>query len=118
MVYHLVLSMLDPARENVFMETGTNLGSKAINHNPNELLPTQDLDQIYQGNSNVHILERTAFFDQDARITSQPMMWEMDQYEAVDIDEEQDLRMAEALSGSVKRLDGENSGLLACLWRG
>lgn len=77
---------------------------RAINHNPEELLPTQDLDPIYLENSNLYLFERRAFFDEDARITSKPMMWEMDPYEAVDIDEERDFRMAEALHKGMMRL--------------
>lgn len=76
----------------------------AINHNPDELLPTQDLDPVYLENSNLYIFERKAFFEEDARITSKPMMWEMDPFEAVDIDEEHDFRMAEALHRSMQRL--------------
>lgn len=77
---------------------------KALNHNPDELLPTQDLDPIYLENSNLYLFEREAFFEEDARITSKAMMWEMDPYEAVDIDEEKDFRMAEALHRSMMRL--------------
>ena len=77
---------------------------KAVNHNPDELLPTQDLDPIYLENSNLYIFDRSAFFEEDARITSKPMMWEMDPFEAVDIDEEHDFRMAEALHRSMVRL--------------
>ena len=69
----------------------------AVNHNPDELVPTQDLDPIYLENSNMYIFERAAFFDEDARITSNTMVWEMDPYEAVDIDEERDFTMAERL---------------------
>lgn len=78
----------------------------AINHNPDELIPTQDLEPIYLENSNLYIFERNAFFEEDARITSKPMMWEMDPFEAVDIDEEHDFRMAEALHRSMLRLGG------------
>jgi len=77
---------------------------KALNHNPEELLPTQDLDPIYLENSNLYLFEREAFFEEDARITSKTMMWEMDPYEAVDIDEERDFRMAEALHRGMIRL--------------
>jgi CMP-N-acetylneuraminic acid synthetase len=78
--------------------------SKALNHNPEELLPTQDLDPVFLENSNLYMFERSAFFEEDARITSKAMMWEMDPYEAVDIDEEHDFRMAEALHRSVQRM--------------
>jgi CMP-N-acetylneuraminic acid synthetase len=76
----------------------------AINHSPDELLPTQQLDPIYLENSNLYLFERDAFFAAGARITSRPMMWEMNPYEAVDIDEEQDFRMAEALHHGMMRL--------------
>ncbi|MDJ0953120.1 MAG: acylneuraminate cytidylyltransferase family protein [Acidimicrobiia bacterium] len=79
---------------------------EALNHNPEELLPTQDLDPIYLENSNLYLFERKAFFEEDARITSRTMMWEMDPYESVDIDEEKDFRMAEALHRSMMRLEG------------
>jgi N-acylneuraminate cytidylyltransferase len=69
----------------------------AINHNPAELLPTQNLDPIYLENSNLYVFGRSAFFEAEARITACPMMWEMDPYEAVDIDQEHDFKMAEAL---------------------
>lgn len=69
----------------------------ALNHDPAVLLPTQELDPVYLENSNLYVFEREAFFEANTRITSQPMMWEMDPYEAVDIDEEKDFKMAEAL---------------------
>ncbi len=75
---------------------------RAINHNPNELLPTQDLDPIYLENSNMYIFEREAFFAEDARITSDTMVWEMDPFEAVDIDEERDFTLAEALHSVIE----------------
>jgi len=78
--------------------------ANAVNHNPEELLPTQDLDPIYLENSNLYMFERAAFFEEDARITSKAMMWEMDPFEAIDIDEEHDFRMAEALHRSMVRL--------------
>ncbi len=74
----------------------------ALNHNPDELLPTQDLDPIYLENSNLYIVQRRAFFEDEARITAQPMMWEIDPYEAVDIDEEPDFRVAETIHAATR----------------
>lgn len=79
----------------------------AINHNPAELLPTQDLDPVYLENSNLYVFGRSAFFEDEARITSSPMIWEMDPYEAVDIDHEYDFKMAEALYEATQIADGE-----------
>lgn len=77
---------------------------KPVNHNPSELLPTQQLEPIFIENSNLYIFERGAFFASGTRITAEPTMWEMDPFEAVDIDEERDFRLAEALH-EVARLD-------------
>jgi N-acylneuraminate cytidylyltransferase len=77
---------------------------KAINHDPRELLPTQELEPVYLENSNLYLFERDAFFEEETRITSNAIMWEMDPYEAIDIDEEKDFRMAEALHHGLTRL--------------
>ena len=68
-----------------------------VNHNPAELLKTQDLPPLLEENSNMYIFERSAFFETETRITSRPMLWEMDPLEAVDIDEEIDFILAEML---------------------
>jgi CMP-N-acetylneuraminic acid synthetase len=69
-----------------------------INHNPQELLRTQDLPPVYEENSNLYIFSRTSFArGGNARIGLKPHMFEMDWLEAIDIDEEQDFRVAERL---------------------
>lgn len=70
----------------------------AVNHDPSELLPTQDLDPLYMENSNFYIFSREGFSEHDRRITDHAAMFEVDPIEAVDIDEERDFAMAEALS--------------------
>lgn len=72
----------------------------AINHEPSELLPTQELDPLYMENSNFYIFSRDAFFEHDHRITSATAMFEMEPMEAVDVDEERDFVLAEALARS------------------
>ena len=67
-----------------------------INHNPQELLRTQDLEPIYEENSCLYIFSRTSFLQSgNRRIGLKPQMFEMDKLEAVDIDEEQDFKWAE-----------------------
>lgn len=69
-----------------------------INHNPQELLRTQDLHPIYEENSNIYIFSRTSFARSGKkRIGLRPYMFEMDKLEAVDINEEQDFKLAEIL---------------------
>ena len=69
----------------------------AINHDPSELIPTQDLDPIFLENSNFYVFTRDGFLERETRITSRPIVFEMDPLEAIDIDEEHDFRLAEIL---------------------
>jgi len=72
-----------------------------INHNPQELLPTQNLPPIYEENSNLYVFSRTSFFQNgNRRIGLRPQMFEIDKLEAIDIDEEQDFMLAEMLHKS------------------
>lgn len=69
---------------------------RALNHDPNVLLRTQDLPPIYEENSNLYLF--TA--DQIAggrRIGDRPILFEVAPLEAIDIDEEADFILAEAL---------------------
>jgi CMP-N-acetylneuraminic acid synthetase len=69
-----------------------------INHNPAELLRTQDLPPVYEENSNFYIFSKASFLKADKkRIGLKPQMFEMDKLEAVDIDEPADFLLAEAL---------------------
>jgi CMP-N-acetylneuraminic acid synthetase len=73
-------------------------GGEAINHNPKELLRTQDLPPVYDENSNFYIFTKESFKNSNGkRIGVKPMMFEIDKIEAVDIDEPQDFIIAEAL---------------------
>ena len=70
----------------------------AFNHNPNELIRTQDLPPLYEENSNFFIFTEKSFKNNgDKRIGKSPKMFEIDKLEAVDIDEPQDFIIAEAL---------------------
>ncbi len=70
---------------------------KPHNHNPEELLRTQDLEPLYEENSNFFIFTKESFQNRKARIGSKPLMFEMDKVEAIDIDEPQDFIIAEAI---------------------
>ncbi len=69
--------------------------ARAINHNPNILIRTQDLPPFYEENSCIYIFERNTLIDRHNRIGHRPFLFEMDPYEAVDIDEEIDFKVAE-----------------------
>ncbi len=71
--------------------------ARAVNHNPDILLRTQDLPPIYEENSSLYLFTRNSFERAGNRIGERPLMFDMDRLEAVDIDEEIDFRMAEFL---------------------
>jgi CMP-N-acetylneuraminic acid synthetase len=69
-----------------------------INHSPSELLRTQDLPPVFEENSNFYIFTKDSFSASDGkRIGLRPEMFEIDKIEAVDIDEPQDFKIAEAI---------------------
>jgi len=70
---------------------------KAINHNPKELLRTQDLPPVYEENSTLYLFTRENLLKYHHRIGEKPLLYEVPALEAVDIDEETDFAIAEAL---------------------
>lgn len=71
--------------------------ARAINHNPNILLRTQDLPPFYEENSCLYIFEKKTLVERHNRIGNRPYMFEMDPFEAQDIDEEINFQVAEAI---------------------
>jgi CMP-N-acetylneuraminic acid synthetase len=69
----------------------------AINHNPLELLQTQDLPPVYEENSCVYLFTRENLERKKHRIGDKPLMFEIDADEAWDIDEELDFEIADFL---------------------
>ena len=70
---------------------------RAINHNPLELLQTQDLPPVYEENSCVYLFTRENLERKKHRIGDKPFMFEIDADEAWDIDEELDFEIADFL---------------------
>lgn len=71
---------------------------RAINHNPNELIRTQDLPPIYEENSNFYVFSRESFKKaENKRIGKHPYMLEVNKNEAVDIDDPDDFILAETI---------------------
>lgn len=71
---------------------------KPVNHNPEELIRTQELPPVYEENSNFYIFSKTSFKRAgNRRIGLSPKMFVMDKIEAIDIDEESDFKIAESL---------------------
>jgi CMP-N-acetylneuraminic acid synthetase len=59
---------------------------KAINHDPDNLIPTQDLEPWYEENSNLYLFNRDSFAETDARIGARPTMMVSPALECSDID--------------------------------
>lgn len=70
---------------------------RPINHDPQVLMRTQDLDPIFEENSCLYIFERKGFLKRRNRVGENPMMYEIEPQEAWDIDEEWNFSLAEAL---------------------
>jgi CMP-N-acetylneuraminic acid synthetase len=70
---------------------------RAINHDPDVLLQTQDLPPVYEENSCLYIFTRQTLVKRLNRLGEQPLMFEIDRAEAWDIDEELDFAITEFL---------------------
>ncbi len=62
----------------------------AVNHDPNNLIRTQDLESWYEENSNLYLFTRDSFQSTNARIGQKPILFEQSRLEAIDIDEPED----------------------------
>jgi len=91
-----------PAKDSLFSVTRlqTRLydqSGRAINHNPQELIQTQDLPPVYEENSCMYIFNRANLAAKHHRISDHPLMFEIDAAEAWDIDEELDFEITNFL---------------------
>jgi len=60
---------------------------RAINHDPDILLQTQDLPPVYEENSCIYIFKREHLVARHNRLGERPLLFEIDAAEAWDIDE-------------------------------
>jgi len=70
----------------------------AVNHDPNNLIRTQDLEPWYEENSNLYIFTRDSFKKTQARIGESPILFETPHLESADIDDATGWRMAEIIA--------------------
>jgi len=82
--------------------------SRAVNHNPNILLRTQDLPPIYEENSCMYIFTQEILERKHNRIGDRPFMLEIPGEEAQDIDVELDFQIAEFLFTEREKQRTEN----------
>jgi CMP-N-acetylneuraminic acid synthetase len=70
----------------------------AVNHDPAELVRTQDLEPWFEENSCLYIFSKESFFETNARIGKAPILFVTPALESIDIDEIDDWVVAEALA--------------------
>jgi len=75
----------------------------AVNHNPNNLIRTQDLEPWFEENSNLYIFTKEAFKKTNARIGKKPMMFQTPKFESIDIDTPDDWDFAIVAGGYLLR---------------
>ena len=90
---HDSLFTVDPVQTRFYREDVT-----PINHDPANLVQTQDLEPWYAENSNLYIFSRDSFESTQARIGKNPIMLATPKYESVDIDTSDDWFFAERLA--------------------
>tara|TARA_B110000037_G_scaffold219197_1_gene283842 strand:+ start:815 stop:1531 length:717 start_codon:yes stop_codon:yes gene_type:complete len=72
--------------------------ASAINHDPDNLIQTQDLEPWYEENSNIYLFNRESFATTNARIGRKPMIFATPRLESSDIDTPADWELAEVIA--------------------
>jgi CMP-N-acetylneuraminic acid synthetase len=71
--------------------------ARPVNHDPERLVRTQDLEPWFEENSNLYLFSRDSFLETKARIGGNPMMFESPALESIDIDTPDDWALAEVM---------------------
>lgn len=71
-----------------------------VNHDPNVLMRTQDLEPWFEENSNLYIFNRESFARTNARIGAHPLLFETPRIESADIDDQEGWDIAETLASA------------------
>jgi CMP-N-acetylneuraminic acid synthetase len=74
-----------------------------VNHDPDNLIRTQDLEPWFEENSNLYIFSRDSFAETNARIGKKPILFETTRAESADIDDQEGWDIAETLAKAEKR---------------
>jgi len=70
----------------------------AVNHDPNNLIRTQDLEPLYEENSSLYIFSRDSLTKTQGRIGKKPIMFEISRFESIDIDDQESWDLAELVA--------------------
>ena len=77
----------------------------AINHDPDNLIRTQDLEPWYEENSCLYLFSRQSFAATNARIGKRPVLFETPPLESADIDGPADWDLAELIASQLGNVD-------------
>jgi CMP-N-acetylneuraminic acid synthetase len=69
-----------------------------VNHDPKNLIRTQDLEPWFEENSNLYLFTKDSFAKTGARIGESPMLFETSRSESADIDDQEGWDLAETLA--------------------
>mgnify|MGYP000167287087 CR=1 FL=1 len=82
---------------NKVQERFYDVGVQPVNHDPENLIRTQDLEPWYQENSNLYLFSKESFSKTAARIGVNPTMLVTAPYESTDIDTPDDWELGEVM---------------------
>lgn len=97
----------DSAFSAVLLQDYMWMDGKPLNYNMKDIVRTQDLEPVYMETGAFFIFRKEVFTKLGQRIGNKPYIYEIDQFEAVDIDTAEDFRFAEAVAAY---LDKESVG--------
>jgi CMP-N-acetylneuraminic acid synthetase len=69
-----------------------------VNHDPNKLIQTQELEPWYKENSNIYLFTYDSFMQTNSRIGLNPILFETPLIESIDIDTYDDFELCEIIS--------------------
>jgi CMP-N-acetylneuraminic acid synthetase len=80
-----------------------------VNHDPNNLIRTQDLEPWFEENSNLYIFTHDSFAKTNARIGEKPMMYQGPRFESIDIDDQDDWDLAVVAARYLQEQQGKKA---------
>lgn len=78
-----------------------------VNHDPDNLIPTQHLEPWFEENSNLYIFTAGSFESSNARIGKRPVMFESPYFESIDIDTPADWDFAVVAARYIMEKNGD-----------
>ncbi|MDA8986209.1 acylneuraminate cytidylyltransferase family protein [Luminiphilus sp.] len=75
-----------------------------INHDPNKLAQTQDLDPWFEENSCLYLFTRSSFLSTSGRVGLRPTLFETPKLQSIDIDTVEDWNVAEVVAAGMRSI--------------